>query len=236
MDGYLDCFWRQLLGNYKLWCFVHIFWWTWMHRSGTFFKILVFLFWCGQFLKSYWICYNIASVCALGFWSRGMWDLSFLTRDRNFTPCIGRCSLNTGLPGKSLQGTFWHQAHPASTDSQSPPKYSCLVLLSHPVIQRWRIALAMQTPPCRCKPVPALIMGLCHAQSRPTLCDPRDCSLPGSSLHGDSPGKNAEVGCHALLQGIFPTQGSNQGLPHCKHILYHLSQHGVINRYKTSTR
>ena len=44
-------------------------------------------------------------------------------------------------------------------------------------------------------------------QSSPTLCDPMDYSLPGSSVHGDSPGKNSEVGCHALLQGIFPTQG-----------------------------
>jgi len=33
-----------------------------------------------------------------------------------------------------------------------------------------------------------------------------DCGLPGSSVHGDSPDKNSGVGCHALLQGIFPTQ------------------------------
>ena len=38
---------------------------------------------------------------------------------------------------------------------------------------------------------------------------PLDCNLPGTSVHGDSPGKNTGVGCHALLQGIFPTQGSN---------------------------
>ena len=43
-------------------------------------------------------------------------------------------------------------------------------------------------------------------QSCPTLCDPIDGSPPGSSVHGDSPGKNSGVGCHALLQGIFPTQ------------------------------
>ena len=42
-----------------------------------------------------------------------------------------------------------------------------------------------------------------------TFCDLVDCSPPGSSVHGDSPGKNNGVGCHALLQGIFPTQGSN---------------------------
>ena len=56
-----------------------------------------------------------------------------------------------------------------------------------------------------------------------TLCLPMDCSLPGSSVHGDSPGKNAGVGCHALLQGIFPTQGSNPGLLHYRRILCHLS-------------
>ena len=43
----------------------------------------------------------------------------------------------------------------------------------------------------------------------PTLCDPVDHSLPGSSVHGDSPVKNPVVGCHFLLQGIFPSQGSN---------------------------
>jgi len=41
-------------------------------------------------------------------------------------------------------------------------------------------------------------------QSYPILCDPMDCSPPGSSVHGDSPGKNTGVGSHALLQGIFP--------------------------------
>ena len=61
---------------------------------------------------------------------------------------------------------------------------------------------------------------------RPTLCNPMDCSPPGSSVHGDSPGKNTGVGCRALLQGIFPTQGSNPGLPHCRQILYHLSHQG----------
>ena len=54
---------------------------------------------------------------------------------------------------------------------------------------------------------------LCRvAQSCPTLYDPMDCSPPGSSLHGDSPDKNTGMGCHALLHGIFPTQGSNSGL------------------------
>ena len=51
-------------------------------------------------------------------------------------------------------------------------------------------------------------------QSDPTLCNPMDCSLPGFSVHGNSPGKNTRVGFQLLLQGIFPTQGSNLGLLH----------------------
>ena len=42
-----------------------------------------------------------------------------------------------------------------------------------------------------------------------TLCDPMDFSPPGSSVHGDSPGKNTGVGWHSLLWRIFPTQGLN---------------------------
>ena len=59
-----------------------------------------------------------------------------------------------------------------------------------------------------------------------TLCDPMDCGPPGSSVHRDSPGKNIGMGCHALLQGIFPTQGLNPGLLHCRQILYCLSHQG----------
>ena len=61
------------------------------------------------------------------------------------------------------------------------------------------------------------------AQSHLTLCDPMGCSPPGSSVHGDSPGKNTGVRCHALFQAIFPTHGSNPGLPYCRQILYLLS-------------
>ena len=64
-------------------------------------------------------------------------------------------------------------------------------------------------------------------QSCPTLCNPMDCSPPGSSVQRDSPGKNTEVGCHTLLQGIFPNQGSNPYLPHCRHSLYGLSRQGI---------
>ena len=64
-------------------------------------------------------------------------------------------------------------------------------------------------------------------QSCPTLCDPVDSSTPGSSVHGDSPGKNTGVGCQALLHSSFlllpkspfsgfgRTQGYHVLKPHC---------------------
>ena len=56
-----------------------------------------------------------------------------------------------------------------------------------------------------------------------TLWDPMDCNPPGSPVHGDSPGQNTGVGCRFLLHGIFPTQGWNLSLLHCRQILYRLS-------------
>ena len=72
------------------------------------------------------------------------------------------------------------------------------------------------------------------AQLGLTLWDPMDCSPPGSSVHGYSPGKNIAVGHHALLQGIFPTQGSIPGLPHCRPILYQLSHKGSPSSWPPS--
>ena len=75
-----------------------------------------------------------------------------------------------------------------------------------------------------------ILMPTCrHAQlfqSCLTLCGPMDYSPPGSSCPWDSPGKNTEVGCHALLQGIFPTQEWNPCLLHCRQILYSLRHLG----------
>ena len=63
-----------------------------------------------------------------------------------------------------------------------------------------------------------------------TFCNTMDHSQPGSSVHGNSPGKNTGVGCHVFLQGIFPTQGSNPGLQHCRWIIYHLSSGGFLKK------
>ena len=50
-----------------------------------------------------------------------------------------------------------------------------------------------------------LVVQLC-----PTLCDPMHCSLPGSSVHGDSLGKNTGVGCHAFLWGSSQPRDQTQ--------------------------
>ena len=67
----------------------------------------------------------------------------------------------------------------------------------------------------------------------PLLLVSESCSFMSDFLrpHGlyslwISPGKNTGVCSLSFLQGIFPTQGSNPGLPHCRQILYHLSHQG----------
>ena len=85
--------------------------------------------------------------------------------------------------------------------------------------------------PLLCSEVCSLCLHLycVHAKSLQkclTLCNP---SLPGSSVQEpwDFPGKNTGMGCHAVLQGIFPTQGSKLGLLHCRQIIYCLSHQGI---------
>ena len=60
----------------------------------------------------------------------------------------------------------------------------------------------------------------------PTLCSTMDHSPPGSSVHGVLQARILELGSHSSLQGIFPVQGWNLGLLHCRQILCHLSHQG----------
>ena len=53
-------------------------------------------------------------------------------------------------------------------------------------------------------------------------------ATPWTMQSMDSPGQNTGVGSHSLLQGIFPIQGSNPCLWHCKWILYHLGHEGSL--------
>ena len=69
------------------------------------------------------------------------------------------------------------------------------------------VAVSSHSHLCSCVTYYVFVFVLCLvAQSS------MDCSPPGSFVHGDSPGKNTEVGCHVLFQGIFPTQGWNPGI------------------------
>ena len=72
---------------------------------------------------------------------------------------------------------------------------------------------------CSCHLFVSCVVLCSVAQSCQILGCPMDCRPPGSSVHGDSPGKNSEVDCHAILQVIFPTRGSNSGFLHCRRIL-----------------
>ena len=67
------------------------------------------------------------------------------------------------------------------------------------------------------------VQSLSHIQ---LFVTPMNYSPPDPSVYADSPGKNTGVSCYALLQGIFPTQGSNRCLLNCRGILYHLSHQG----------
>ena len=115
------------------------------------------------------------------------------------------------------------------------PVFSLLLVPIHRT-NRIMFLKVWSKPPCSEAPnIPAsggflcsvwngLLARLCLvAQLCLTLCDPMDYSLPGFFVLRDSPGKNTGVDCHALLQGIFPIQGSNPGLPHCRQILYRLN-------------
>ena len=71
------------------------------------------------------------------------------------------------------------------------------------------------------------IEGACSLiHSCPTLCDPHGLQPAWLLCPWNSPGKNIGMGSHSFLQGIFPTQGSNQGHLHCRQILYLLNHQG----------
>ena len=79
--------------------------------------------------------------------------------------------------------------------------------------------LSSPSPPVYCKSISSYcviseeVLRAKSLQLYPTLCNPVNCSPPGSFVQWHAPGKNTGVGCHGLLQGIFLTQGSNPPSP-----------------------
>ena len=85
-------------------------------------------------------------------------------------------------------------------------------------------------------------MSVSISSTRDMECESESCSVVSDCLrpHGlyrpwNSPGQNTEVGSCSLLQGIFPTQGSNPGLLHWRWILYQLSHKGSPRTWTCST-
>ena len=110
---------------------------------------------------------------------------------------------NTGVCCHSLlQGSF-------PTQGSNP----CLLCLLH-----WEVGSLSPTPPVK----PKVLV----SQSCLTLWDPMDCSQPSSSEHGILQARILEWVAISFSGGIFPIQGWNPGLPHCRQILYHLSHQG----------
>ena len=79
------------------------------------------------------------------------------------------------------------------------------------------------------KPVSKLSRGFSESASRSVMsnsCDPMDRSPPGSSVHGISQARILEWVAIPFSRGIFPTQGPNLGLLHCRQVLYRLNHQG----------
>ena len=112
---------------------------------------------------------------------------------------------------------LFHFFHAISTDDYPVP-----IMPSHKTVQ-WELERTIRSASWGRGP---RVVVMLVDQSCPTLCNPMDCSPPGSSVHGNSPGKNTRVGCHFILQEIFPTHGSNPGPLHCRQILYRLNYQG----------
>ena len=137
--------------------------------------------------------------------------------------CLTLCSpMDCSTPGSSVHGISsarileWVAILFFSKGS-SQPRDQILHLL------HWQADSLPVEPPG--KPINPPVKWSDVAQSCPTLCNPYQAppsifAIPTRLLPPwDSPGKSTGVGCHFLLQGIFPTQGSNPGFPHSRQML-----------------
>ena len=106
-----------------------------------------------------------------------------------------------------------------------PLDYSPPVSSVHGILQaRMREWVAMpfsrgSSPPRDRTMSPVALSGQADPQSHRSQAPPSILNVKAKSL-------STGVGCHFLLQAIFPTQGSNPGLPHCRQTLYRLSHQG----------
>ena len=123
--------------------------------------------------------------------------------------------------------------------------YSIVIVLSHLVPSKKSESEVAQSCPTLCDPVDysptgSSVHGILQARILEWIAisfsrdlpdpgiEPRSPAVEADSLPAEPPGKpkNTGVGSRSLLQGVFPTQGSNPGLPDCRQILYQLSHQG----------
>ena len=116
----------------------------------------------------------------------------------------------------------------------SPPGSSVLGILQARILQWVTMPSSRgRSPGTKPKSSALQVDSLPPANPWITVNESESCSVVSDSSwpHGlyspwNSPGQNTGVGSLSLLQGIFPTQGLNPGLPHCRQILYQLSHKG----------
>ena len=102
---------------------------------------------------------------------------------------------NQAIPKRNCK-LNWKIVHICNTDQVIEIK-----IFTYPLCVCVCVCECMCVCVCECMCVCVCVHVCSVAQSGLTLCDSMDCSPPGSSVHGDSPGKNTVVSCHALLQG-----------------------------------
>ena len=147
-------------------------------------------------------------------WDGGMASLT----QRTWVWASSRSWWKTGKPGMLQSMESQRVGHDWATQPEhldgKPPVRSTLLPSSPVLFCSGPYCLTLIGHVCVCVCVCVCVLGANSLQSCLTLCNPLDCSPPGSSVHVNSPGRNTGVGCHALLQGVFPTEGSNPLLLH----------------------
>ena len=168
----------------------------------------------------------------LGLWSSGFlayWNslispewttLDFMIQNNERSVKWGTWHMASSLSSSELcKVLFWTLGKRLNSGAGS--------LLPSALLQAWCVPLApdhpshgLASPPWHISHTVSLAYPDPHdarcglvPKSCPTVCDPRDCSPPGSSVHGISQARTG-VGCHTLLQGVFLTRGSNPHLLH----------------------
>ena len=138
--------------------------------------------------------------------------------------------MDGSLPGTSVPGILQARilewvAIPSSWESSQPRNQTpCLLHLLH-----WQVGSLPQSPPGK----PEIMHRRCQVHSFLFVCLffkslSRVQLFVTPWIVWNSPGQNTGVASLSLLQGIFQTQGSNPGLPHCRQILYQLSHKGSL--------